>query len=212
MNAAALPVDAGIPVVLVWLLVGLGLAVVTLQRRTFALGAVTLQALAVVAVALGNAGSGEEFVAAVALGARALGLAVIFLVLIARTRDPRPVAVTAPLRRGGLAAALALGLGWLVPSMGLAARSTERVVLALVAFGLLVVATRAETVFQVLGLILVENALALAALALPGTSWLIELGAAFDLTLIALVAGVFHERIFAEFGAGDSGLLVTLKD
>ncbi len=26
-----------------------------------------------------------------------------------------------------------------------------------------------------------------------------------DLLLIALVAGVFHERIFAEFGAGDIG-------
>jgi hydrogenase-4 membrane subunit HyfE len=212
MNAAALPIDAGTPVVLVWLLVGLGLAVVVLRRRTLALGAVTLQALAVVAVALGNADGGEELVAAVALGLRAVGLAAIFLVLIARTRDPHPVAVTAPLRRAGLAAALALGLGWLVPAMGLTARSTERVVLALVAFGLLVVATRAETVLQVLGLIMVENALALAALALPGTSWLIELGAAFDLTLIALVAGVFHERIFAEFGAGDSALLVSLKD
>ena len=59
---------------------------------------------------------------------------------------------------------------------------------------------------------LVENALALAALELPGTSSLvIELGVALDLMLVALVAAVFHERIFAEFGAGDTAELRTLR-
>ena len=33
---------------------------------------------------------------------------------------------------------------------------------------------------------------------------MIEIGVALDLTLIALVAAIFHERIFAEFGAGDT--------
>ena len=51
-----------------------------------------------------------------------------------------------------------------------------------------------------------ENGLALAALRLPnGSSLAIEFGVAFDSTLIALVAAVFHERIFTEFGAGDIG-------
>ena len=60
---------------------------------------------------------------------------------------------------------------------------------------------------------LVENGLALAALELPGGSSLaIELGVALDLTLVALVAAVFHERIFAEFGAGDSAALGSLRD
>ena len=55
---------------------------------------------------------------------------------------------------------------------------------------------------------LAENGLALAALELPsGSSFAIEFGVAFDLTLIALVATVFHERIFAEFGAGDTAAL-----
>ena len=63
------------------------------------------------------------------------------------------------------------------------------------------------------GIVLVENGLALAALELPGGSSLaIELGVALDLTLIALVAAVFHERIFAEFGAGDSAALRSLRD
>ena len=55
-------------------------------------------------------------------------------------------------------------------------------------------------------------AAALAALELPrGSSTAIELGVAFDLTFVALVAAVFHERIFAEFGAGDTAALRSLR-
>jgi hydrogenase-4 membrane subunit HyfE len=86
-------------------------------------------------------------------------------------------------------------------------------VLALVAVGVATVALRRATIFQVLGIVLVENALALAALELPGCASLaIELGVAFDLMLVALVAVVFHERIFAEFGAGDTAALRSLRD
>jgi hydrogenase-4 membrane subunit HyfE len=198
---------------LAWVLVGLALPVLVLQRRTLALGAVTAQALVLVGVALSRADGAEDLAAAAALAVRAFGLAAIFLLLIGRTRDPRPVrAGSAPLRRGFMAVAFALALTWLVPAFGLASREAERAVLALVAFGMLLAATSRATVFQVLGVVLVENGLALAALELPGTSWLIELGVAFDLTLIAIVAGVFHERIFAEFGAGDTAALVTLRD
>ena len=113
----------------------------------------------------------------------------------------------------GLPSRFALALTWLVPTIGLDSRTAERAVLALVAFGLVTAATRRATLFQVMGIVLVENGLALAALELPGgASLVIELGVAFDLTLIALVAGVFHERIFAEFGAGDSAALRSLRD
>ena len=47
---------------------------------------------------------------------------------------------------------------------------------------------------------------------LGGASLGIELGVAFDLLLVALVGAVFHERIFAEFGAGDSAALRSLRD
>jgi hydrogenase-4 membrane subunit HyfE len=61
--------------------------------------------------------------------------------------------------------------------------------------------------------VLVENGLALGALDLPGGGSLtIEVGVSLDLMLIALVASVFHERIFAEFGAGDSAALRVLRD
>jgi hydrogenase-4 membrane subunit HyfE len=198
---------------LAWALVGLGLLVVGVRRRSVAVGLVTVQALLLVGVALEDATAGDDFVAAAALAARALGLATLLLVLVKRTREPRPVrARVAPLARCGVAVAFALALTWLVPTIGLGSRNAERAVLALVAFGVAAVATRRATLFQVLGIVLVENGLALAALKLPGTSSLIELGVALDLTLVALVAAVFHERIFAEFGAGDTAALRSLRD
>jgi hydrogenase-4 membrane subunit HyfE len=199
---------------LAWTLVALGLGVVSVRRRSLAVGLLTVQALVLVGVALDEATSREDVVAAVALAARAVGLATLFLVLVARTREPRPVrAGVAPLGRAGVAVALGLLLTWLVPSIGLASRDAERAVLALVSFGIATTATRRATLFQVMGVVLVENGLALAALELPGgASLAIELGVALDLLLVALVAAVFHERIFAEFGAGDTAALRSLRD
>jgi hydrogenase-4 component E len=195
----------------VWVVVALGLGVVVLRRRSLAVGLVTVQAL-LLAV---RGGVQAEGGAAAALAVRAVALGAVLLLVVSRTREPRPVrAGVAPLARGGLAVAFALALTWLVPSLGLDSRNAERGVLALVAFGIATVATRHATLFQVLGIVLVENGLALAALELPGggSSVTIELGVALDLTLIALVAVVFHERIFAEFGSGDSAALRSLRD
>ncbi len=199
---------------LVWALVGLGLSVVVVRRRTVAVGLVTLQALLLAGAALAAAASGDDVVAGVTLGIRGFVLAALFLLLVARTREPRPVrAGVAPLARAGIAVAFALALVWLVPTIGLESRAAERSVLALVAFGAVTAATRHATLFQVIGIVLVENGLALAALELPGASSVaIELGVALDLVLVAAVAAVFHERIFAEFGTGDSAALRTLRD
>jgi hydrogenase-4 component E len=199
---------------LLWMLAALGLTVVVVRRRSVAVALVTAQALILAGFALHDAGSGADVVAAAALAVRAVALAALFLLLVSRTRELRPVhARVPPLVRATAAVAFALTLTWLVPTLGLTSRADERAVLALVAFGIVAVATRRATLFQVLGIVLVENGLALAALGLPrGASLTIELGVAVDLMLIALVAGVFHERIFAEFGAGDSGALRTLRD
>ncbi len=196
-----------------WLLVGLGLAVVIVRRRSIAVGLVTLQALVLAGAAAHGAGGNDVF-AACALALRAIALGALLLFVVSRTREPRPVrAGLSPLARGGIAVVLALALTWLVPVIGLDSRNVERGVLALVAFGAATVALRRATLFQVLGIVLTENGLALAALRLPnGSSFAIEFGVAFDLTLIALVATVFHERIFAEFGAGDSAVLRTLRE
>lgn len=199
---------------LLWLVVGLGLVVVVVRRRSVAVGAVTAQALLLAVVALADAGDPGEATEGLALGVRAVALAALFFVIVARTRESRRVrAGVPPLMRAALAVGLALALTWLVPTIGLESRESERTVLALVAFGAAAVATRRATLFQVLGIVLVENALALAALELPGgASLAIELGVALDLTLIATVAVIFHERIFAEFGAGDTAALGSLRD
>ena len=100
-----------------------------------------------------------------------------------------------------------------MPVIGLNSEVAERGVLALIAFGIVTVATRKATLLQVMGIVLLENGLALAALELPSSSSVvIEIGVALDLTLIALVAAIFHERIFAEFGAGDTSVLRSLRD
>jgi hydrogenase-4 membrane subunit HyfE len=197
-----------------WTLVALGLAVVAVRRRSIAVALVTTQALVLVALALADASTREDVVAAVALGVRTVALGTLFLLVVARTRESQPVrARVSPLVRVGAAVAFAFALTWLIPTVGLTSRYAERAVLALVAAGISTVALRRATIFQILGIVLVENALALAALELPGgASLAIELGVALDLMLVALVAVVFHERIFAEFGAGDTAVLRTLRD
>jgi hydrogenase-4 component E len=199
---------------LLWILVAIGLTVVVVRRRSVAVALVTAQALVLVGVALHDANGSGDVVAAGALALRAVALAALFLLLVSRTRELRPVhACVPPLARAGMAVAFALILTWLVPTLGLDSRNGERAVLALVAFGVVTAATRRATLFQVLGIVLVENGLALGALELPGGGSLtIEVGVSLDLMLIALVASVFHERIFAEFGAGDSAALRVLRD
>ncbi len=197
-----------------WTIVALGMGVVIVRRRSIAVALVTTQAFLLAAAALWQGTSINAGVAAAALVLRGVVLAALLLFLVRRTRETRPVrAGVAPLARAAAAVVLGLTLIWLMPTMGLNSHAAEQATLSLVAIGLVTAATRRATLFQVLGLVLVENGLALAALALPGESSLtIEIGVAVDLLLIALVAGVFHERIFAEFGAGDSTALRSLRE
>jgi hydrogenase-4 component E len=195
-------------------LVMLGVAVVVARRRSVAVGLVTAQALVLAGVAMAEAVGSGDAAAALALAVRGIALAALFLAIVARTREPGPVrAGVAPFGRAGLAIVLALALIWLIPPIGLDSEQSERAMLALVAFGAAIVATRRATIHQLLGIVMVENGLVLGAITLPGGGSLaIELGAALDLTLIALVAAVFHERIFAEFGSGDTSALESLRD
>jgi hydrogenase-4 membrane subunit HyfE len=197
-----------------WALVALGLAAVVIRRRSVAVGLVTAEALILAGIALAEAGDAAEVVAGAALGLRGIGLAALFFLLIHHTRERRPVrAHVPPALRAAVAIAFALALTWIVPSLGLESRDAERAVLALVAFGVSIVATRRATLFHILGIVTVENGLALAALEQPGgSSLLIELGVAFDLVLIAAVASLFHTRIFRDLGTGDSFELRSLHD
>jgi hydrogenase-4 membrane subunit HyfE len=199
---------------LAWAVVAVGLVAVVVRRRSVAVGLVTVQALLLAGVAAADAASADDVAASFALAVRGVVLAALFLVVVARTREPSPVrAGVAPFARAGVAIGLALALTWLMPAIGLDSEQSERAMLALVAFGAAIVATRRATLHQLLGIVVVENGLVLGAMALPGgASLAVELGVALDLTLIAIVAMVFHERIFAEFGSGDTAVLETLRD
>jgi hydrogenase-4 membrane subunit HyfE len=194
----------------VWLVVALGLGVPTLRRRSVAVALVTLQALLLAATAAVDA----DAAAAGALLVRALLVGLLLLVVVRRTREPRPVRADAgPLLRAGAAIGLALALALAVPSLGLGDRDAERSVLALLAFGLVTVATRRATVFHIVALVQIDNALAVAALTTAGgLSALIELGVAADLIVVVLVAALLHARIYSEFGSGDSAHLRALRD
>lgn len=197
-----------------WLIAGLGLGVVVVRQRPLAVGLVTAQALVLATVAALQPGWGSGAVEAAALAVRAVALGALFLFAVARSREPRPVPTRfTPAVRASIAVALILALTSLVPPLGLTSPAAQRTVLALVATGLACVATRRATLFQVLGIVLVENGLALAALTSPhASSLVIELGVTVDLTLIAIVAALFHLRIFTELGAGDSSVLRSLRD
>ena len=141
-------------------------------------------------------------------------LAALLLFLVRRTRETRPVrAGAAPLARAAAAVALALTLIWLVPPIGLDSQAAERATLTLVAFGLVTARRAGRRSSRCSGSCSSRTGSRSRRSSLPGTSSLaIEVGVAVDLLLIALVAGVFHERIFAEFGAGDSAALRSLRD
>jgi hypothetical protein len=105
---------------LAWMVVGLGLLVLVVRRRSLTVAIVTVQALLLSAKALEDASTRGEIGAALALGVRAVALAALFLLVVSRTREPRPVrAGTAPLLRAGAGVAFALALIWLIPQLGL---------------------------------------------------------------------------------------------
>ena len=199
-----------------WALVGLALAVLFVRRRSAAIALVTLQSLAIAigALVLAPSRSTEFVVASAVLLAKALLVGCVLGWSLTRTREPRPVDEgAAPLVR--LVAGVALGLTAtaLVPSFGLESSGAEQAAVALVVLGVATVVARRATLFQALGLLVAENGIALAATAVKGgLPIVIELGIVFDVIIIVAVATAFHERIFGEFGTGDTSLLRGLRD
>ncbi len=199
-----------------WGLVALGLLVAGTRRRSVAIGLVAAQALALGFAALSvSPGRSTAFlVASFALLVRALPLCVLLALSVRRTREPRPLRSRAtPLARVSAVLALVLVVAALAPPLGLESRAAEQASIGLVAMGIAIVVVRRSTVFHLLGLLVAENGIALAAMSVAGgLPLLIEVGVAFDLVVVVSVATVFHERIFGEFGSGDTALLRSLRD
>ena len=87
---------------LVWVLVALGLGVVVLRRRSLAVALITVQAL-VLAVSAAE----DKAAPAAVLAVRAVALGTLLLLVVSRTREPRPVrAGIAPIARAFFSASI----------------------------------------------------------------------------------------------------------
>ncbi|HKH17358.1 MAG TPA: hypothetical protein VKA57_07510 [Solirubrobacteraceae bacterium] len=201
---------------LVVLILVLGVGVIVVRRRTVAIALIAVQSLALGIGALDlAAGRSDEFlVASLVLLMKAAVLPVLLVVVIRRTREPRLVAPAAPaLARLAGAGAVALVATALVPPLGLGDAQTEQTAVALVLVGIAIVVARRPAFMQLMGLIVAENGLSLLAVSVPGgLSYVIELGALFDLVLVVTVAAAFTQRIHLELGTGDTELLRGLRD
>lgn len=199
-----------------WALVAMGLLVVLARRRTVAILLVALQAvlLGAGALALAPYRPLSYLIAALVLLARGVPLFYLMAMSVRRTREPRPLGLQArPLLNAGVAVALCLVTLALLPPLGLETVTAENASVSLVVIGIITIVTRRETIFHALGLLMTENGVALGAVGVPGgLPLVVELGVAIDLTVVIAVAVVLHERIFEEFGTGDSRVLRTLRD
>jgi hydrogenase-4 component E len=200
---------------LAWVLVALGLGVVVVRRRSAGIALVTAQSLVLAAGALALVPDRppEFAIAAVVLLAKGVvvGAALAWSMLRTRERGPVQDGPPAPVRFV-IAFSISLGAAALVPSFGVSADVANAAV-ALVALGGSIVLLRRATIFQALGLIVAENGVSLAAVSVKdGLPVVIELGFAFDVLVLLAVVLVVHERIFGEFGTGDTRILRRLRD
>lgn len=200
---------------LAWALVGLGLGVVVVRRRSSAIILVTLQSLALATGALWLARdrTGAFVLASVILLAKALVVGIALAWSLRRTRETGPVrdGLPAPMRLV-VALAVALAAAGLVPSFGLDDRVGDATVV-LVFIGAAIVLLRRATIHQAIGLLVAENGVSIAAVsARDGLPLVIELGFVFDVLVLIAVLLVVHEKIFGEFGVGDTRLLRHLRD
>lgn len=199
-----------------WALVVSSLGVVMVRRRTVAIALVAVQSLLLGAQAIGDA-AGEStalLVAGAVLLAKAIVLPGLLAVVVARTREVQRMASERhPLARLTLALSVALAMVALVPPFGLADPDVEHAAVGLVALGIATAVVRRPAIFQVLGFLVAENGLYLAALSAPGgLPAFIELGLVFDLVVVVSVAGVFSAKIHEELGTGDTSLLGGPRD
>jgi hydrogenase-4 component E len=199
-----------------WAMVALGLLVIFVRRRSHAIMLVALQAavLAAGGISISGGRSAEFLVASLILLLRAAAPCALFAFSVFRTREAEPVrSRISPLTRLTLVVAVLLVVAAFTPSFGLTTRAAEQASVGLLVIGAATVVSRRPTIFHLLGLLMAENGVALAALSVPrGVPLVVELGVALDLIVVLTVAAAFHSRIFSEFGTGDTKHLRTLRD
>ena len=92
-------------------------------------------------------------------------------------------------------------------------RNCLAISLAVVLIGFFVMISRRKAITQVMGLLMMENGLFLAAISLTyGMPMIVEIGVFFDILVGALIMGVFAFRINRTFETIDTGILKRLRD
>lgn len=202
----------------------LACAVVTLWRRdlralvrVLALQGAALAGLATV-LALYNADPGLGVVAAVVLLAKGLVIPSLLARVVRQDPGSRETAPLVNVPASLVAAALLVLLAYLSGGR-LAALFPSPVTrlaplgLATVLVGFFLLVTRRKAVSQIVGLLLVDNGIALVALLLTaGVPIIVELGASLDVLLVVVVLQVLATSMRARFGHVDLDQLRELHD
>jgi hydrogenase-4 component E len=85
--------------------------------------------------------------------------------------------------------------------------------IALVLYGMLVLATRRHAISQLLGFLMLDNGIATVAfLTAGGVPLVVELGVSLDVLLVVLILHVLTSHIRTEFGEADLDDLTELRD
>jgi hydrogenase-4 component E len=221
---ADLPVAGGVSGVLDMLAVGLlilalvGVAINGLERGIWLVGAQAL-VLAVVAMAIGAATNSWHLYAAAALTVivKMLAVPVVLLRVLQRVQRRHEVEPAAAVRRSFfIAVGLVLIAYHAAGTVALPAAMPNRHVLpvsvALMLLGLFQMVGRRTAFSQILGLIVAENGVYLAALvATYGLPIAVELGVFFDVLVGVLLMGVLVTRISDSFDTIDTDRLSRLR-
>ncbi len=207
--------EIAVSVVLLAAMVALWRRSVRAIVRSLALQGVGLAAVAVV-LAAHFRDPGLLLVAALVLGAKAIAIPLLLTRVVRAdpgSRETQPlVNVPASLVAGGaltfLAFVAAKSVTALVPSV---AGHLVPVGLASMLVGFFALATRRKAVSQMVGLLLVDNGVALVAfLATSGVPLLVELGASLDILLGVVVLQALAFRLRSRFGTFDLDQLKEL--
>jgi hydrogenase-4 component E len=199
-------------------------AVVVLWRRSLRaiVHALAIQGLALgaVALALGLSGRDGGLVAVGCLVIAAKGIVIPALLRRVVAADPSnreatPL-VNVPASLVAAAALTFVAYATTRPIVALVPTTAGRLIpagFATLLIGFFAMTVRRKAISQIVGLLLVDNGIALVAfLATAGVPLLVELGASLDVLLVVVVLQVLSARIRAQFGTIDLDQLRELHD
>lgn len=199
-----------------WTATAIGFTAILIKRQGTTIAVLTLQTtlIALDAVMLVPQRGTTFLLAAAILCGRAIILAALMIIVARRTsEDWRRRTERSPLLRVAIILTGMVILDMLIPPLGSLAPAVQTACLSLLATGIGIVILRHGTLFQLIGILIAENALALLAVSVPGgLPILIELGSTFDLLVVLSVGLAFHSGIAHIFGSTNTTLMRDLHD